>query len=168
MFKERSVTFTYRNNHGTDYHWGSIEEQTIDALEFIDRFLLHVMPARMTRVRKFGWWSGTKKAKELPRIRKALGMPEVQVESREEPSKTDKFDGDTGVESEEKIIRVICRAVQPAFDGAGAYYPKPSIGRIMKWSIWPELEPGGDQMVLPAVEPYLPDGSLYLQAIGFT
>ena len=126
------------------------------------------MPARMTRVRKFGWWSATKKSVEIPRIRKALGMPEVNAENREEPSEHDEFDGDADEESEEKIVRVICRACNRLSMVRVAHYPKPTIGCIMKWNIWPELEPGADQMVLPAVEPYLPGGSLYLEAIGFT
>jgi hypothetical protein len=165
---EQKVTYRYRDNHGEDYDWGSMEQDRIPALEFIDRYLLHVMPYRMTRVRKFGWWSGTRKRKELPRIRRALGMK--QVETAEEPSERDKFDGDTFDEEEEREeqIRIICRQCNRLTMVRVVHYPKPSIRRIMTWVLWPELEPDADQMVLPAVEPYLPGGSLYHEAMGFT
>jgi hypothetical protein len=95
-------------------------------------------------------------------------MPEVNAESREEPSEHDKFDGDADEECEEEILRVVCRACNQLSMVRVVHYPKPTIGRIRSWNVWPELEPGGDQMVLPSVEPYLPGGSQYFQAIGFT
>jgi hypothetical protein len=122
----------------------------------------------MTRVRKFGWWSGARKVKEIPRIRKALGMPEVHTGSDEEPAARDTFDGDADDEREEEVLRVICRACNTRSMVRVAHYPKPSIGRIRNWNVWPELEPGGDQRLLPAVEPYLPGGSHFFEAMGFT
>ena len=137
-----------------------------------NRFLLHVMPARMSRVRKYGWWSSQKKGGELPRIRVALGMPE-QVEEREREEQADEPDDfflDAGEEEEEapaELMRVVCSACQRLTLVRVKHYPKPTIRRIMSWTLWPELRRDADQLVLPAVEPYLPGGDLYLEAIGF-
>ncbi len=168
--QERSMRFSYRNSRGTDHAWGSIEETTIDALDFIDRFLLHVMPRRMTRVRKFGWWAVHKKVVELPRIRRALGMLGTQANDAVS-SKQDKFDGDADEEIEsndDEAIRIICRTCKTRSMVRRVHYPKPSIARINQWTVWPELERDADQRLLPEVEPYLPGGSLYVEATGFT
>ena len=94
------------------------------------------------------------------------------VETSEESSERDPFDGDTSDEEEEREeqekVRIVCRQCNRLTMVRVLHYPKPSIRRIMTWILWPELEPDADQMVLPAVEPYLPGGSLYLEAIGFT
>ena len=125
------------------------------------------MPARMTRVRKFGWWSVRKKSVEFPRIRAALGMPETETnEGDDESPEHDKFDGDTDEDSE--TIRIICSECKTRTLVRVEHYPKPTIRRIMTRNIWPELEPDAKQPLLPAVEPYLAGGSLYMEAMGFT
>ena len=63
-----SVTFTYRNRQRDN----EIEEMTLDAHEFIRRFLLHVLPKGLIKIRYFGFLSHTNKNKEVPLIRELI------------------------------------------------------------------------------------------------
>jgi len=63
-----SVTFTYRNRQRDN----EIEEMTLDAHEFIQRFLLHVLPKGLIKIRYFGFLSHTNKNKEVPLIRELI------------------------------------------------------------------------------------------------
>ena len=49
---------------------------TLDADEFIRRFLLHVLPEQFRRIRHFGFLANACRATKLPRIRTALQAPE--------------------------------------------------------------------------------------------
>ena len=166
---DRSVTFSYRDNHGTDHEWGSHEETTIDALEFIDRFLLHVMPERMSRVRSYGWWSDRKKAEHLPRIRVALGMREVKEDARAAPESGDDRPADEESESDEQERKVYirCHKCNQMTMAKVEHVPKPSWRRIMTWILWRELDPDARQMVFPEVEPYLRASDIHYEPMRF-
>ena len=76
-----SVTFTYRDRK-TD---NEIKEMTLDANEFIRRFLLHVLPKGLIKIRYFGFLSHTNKNKQIPLIRQFIDpdatLPEKVKES---------------------------------------------------------------------------------------
>jgi hypothetical protein len=59
------VTFTYRDRQRDN----EIEEMTLDAHEFIRRFLLHVLPKGLIKIRYFGFLAHTNKKEEIPLIR---------------------------------------------------------------------------------------------------
>ncbi|MCK9567136.1 MAG: IS91 family transposase [Methanothrix sp.] len=64
-----TVTFRYK-----DYHDGSkVKEMTLDAGEFIRRFLLHVLPDKFVKLRYFGLMSNRKRKGMLERCRELLG-----------------------------------------------------------------------------------------------
>lgn len=64
----KAVSFSYR-----DYRKGAQkQEMTLDGMEFIRRFSLHILPRRFVRVRHYGILSGTGKAAALPVIREQL------------------------------------------------------------------------------------------------
>jgi hypothetical protein len=66
------VTFRYK-----DYRVGGAERQktlTLDATEFIRRFLLHVLPARFHRIRYYGLFGNRHRAERLAQCRRLLGM----------------------------------------------------------------------------------------------
>ena len=48
---------------------------TLDALEFIRRFLLHVLPTGFVRIRYYGFLANNQRKAQLPRIRQLLGDP---------------------------------------------------------------------------------------------
>jgi predicted Zn-ribbon and HTH transcriptional regulator len=62
------VTFTYRDRKRDN----EIKEMTLDAHEFIRRFLQHVLPKGLIKIRYFGFLSHTNKKKEIPLIRKLI------------------------------------------------------------------------------------------------
>jgi hypothetical protein len=56
-----------------DYRHGSqIRTLTLDAAEFLRRFLLHVLPKRFVRIRYFGFLASRRRTQGLPRCRHAL------------------------------------------------------------------------------------------------
>ncbi len=65
------VTFTYkdRSNHNRT------REMTVDAQEFIRRFLLHILPPGFMKIRHFGFLANSCKTANLQRIRQQLGAP---------------------------------------------------------------------------------------------
>ncbi|MBI2174850.1 MAG: transposase [Candidatus Omnitrophica bacterium] len=75
------VTFTYRDRRDED----RLKSTTLDAQEFIRRFLLHVLPDGFMRVRHFGFLANRAKKHALPQCRKLLGLnpalPEVPNKS---------------------------------------------------------------------------------------
>jgi hypothetical protein len=58
---------------------------TLDAHEFIRRFLLHILPDGFMRVRHFGFLANRAKKQALPQCRKLLGLnpalPEIPNQS---------------------------------------------------------------------------------------
>ena len=75
------VTFIYRD-------WQSdnqLKVMTIDAHEFIRRFLLHILPDGLSKIRYFGFLSHTNKNKDIPIIRKLIDpkapLPEKSKET---------------------------------------------------------------------------------------
>jgi hypothetical protein len=72
--KDGLVTFT-RKNRNTN----TIEEEVLPAVEFIRRFLFHILPKRFVRVRHYGFLSNRNKSKNLKQIRKLIGDTSVVV-----------------------------------------------------------------------------------------
>jgi predicted Zn-ribbon and HTH transcriptional regulator len=64
------VTFSYRDRKDKD----RLKSMTLDAEEFIRRFLLHVLPDGFMRVRHFGFLANRAKKHSLPQCRKLLGL----------------------------------------------------------------------------------------------
>jgi len=62
------VTFTYKDRQNDD----EIKKMTLDADEFIRRFLLHVLPKGLIKIRYFGFLAHTNKKKDIPLIRKLI------------------------------------------------------------------------------------------------
>jgi len=65
------VTFSYRNRKAN-----RIETETLDAVEFIRRFLLHVIPKRFMRIRHYGLLANRNKRANIHQCRKLLGLNE--------------------------------------------------------------------------------------------
>jgi hypothetical protein len=72
---EGKVTFTYRDRRDGN----QCKELTISAAEFLRRFLLHVTPPGLCRIRHYGFLSNRSKESQLPRCRQLLGQPPPAV-----------------------------------------------------------------------------------------
>jgi hypothetical protein len=67
--KDGNVTFKWR-----DYRHGNQQSlMTLEAGEFIRRFLLHVLPRGFQRIRQFGWLANRRRGDQLARCRQLLG-----------------------------------------------------------------------------------------------
>ena len=62
------VTFTYKDRQNDN----EIKKMTLKADEFIRRFLLHVLPKGLIKIRYFGFLAHTNKKKDIPLIRKLI------------------------------------------------------------------------------------------------
>lgn len=67
------VSFTYYDNQAG----GEKKVMTLPAVEFIRRFLLHVLPTRFTRIRHYGLHHSSARKSKLPRARELLGLSPV-------------------------------------------------------------------------------------------
>jgi hypothetical protein len=65
------VTFSYRDRRDGNH----VKELTVSAVEFLRRFLLHVTPPGLCRMRHYGFLSNRCKEQQLPRCRALLGVP---------------------------------------------------------------------------------------------
>jgi hypothetical protein len=67
--KNSQVTFSYK-----DRKTNQRKETTIDAVEFIKRFLRHALPKRFVRIRHYGFLSNRNKARNIADIRQLIGV----------------------------------------------------------------------------------------------
>ena len=72
--KNGQVTFEYYDNHDRLEGQGKLKQMTIPAVEFIGRFLAHILPSRFVRIRHFGLHHGSCREK-LRQARALLGLP---------------------------------------------------------------------------------------------
>lgn len=78
-FENGRVSFQLR-----DYKRGNISTTTtLEAEEFIRRFLLHVLPNGFVRIRHFGFLSSRKRKEKLARCREILGIAQEEPDSGE-------------------------------------------------------------------------------------
>jgi predicted Zn-ribbon and HTH transcriptional regulator len=68
--EDGQVTFSYRDRKDKD----RLKSMSLDAEEFIRRFLLHVLPDGFMRIRHFGFLANRIKKHALPQCRKLLGL----------------------------------------------------------------------------------------------
>jgi len=78
---DKTVTFRYKDNRDN----GRQKEMTLHVLEFMRRFLLHVLPARFMKIRHFGILKNHDKFQRLRRCRRLLVSfaPPVKAKSRQ-------------------------------------------------------------------------------------
>jgi hypothetical protein len=106
-----------------------LKTMTLDAAEFIRRFLLHVLPSGFHRIRHYGLFAGTVRARNIERIRQWLAAPEAS------PAETDCDFEDRNTEGPSPGRRCPCcggrMIIVETFDGARpARSPSPTRIRI--------------------------------------
>ena len=69
-----TVTFSYKDRQDNNQE----KEMTLNALEFIRRFLLHVLPARFMKIRAYGFLANRAKKKKLQLCREDLNV-EIEI-----------------------------------------------------------------------------------------
>jgi hypothetical protein len=71
--KNGRVTFQYYDNRDRNKSKGKLKQMTLSAVEFIGRFLAHVLPSRFVRIRHFGLHHGSCRNK-LQQARRLFGL----------------------------------------------------------------------------------------------
>ena len=71
---EKGVTFKWKD-YGVEGR-DRIKTMTLDAAEFIRRFLLHVLPTGFHRIRHYGLFAGAARARNIERARQLLAATE--------------------------------------------------------------------------------------------
>ena len=75
--KDGKVSFSWRNYRQEN----KVQTMTLEAEEFIRRFLLHVLPSGFMRIRYFGFLSNRHRTEKLKRCRKLLHVHQTAVKS---------------------------------------------------------------------------------------
>jgi hypothetical protein len=106
-----------------------LRTMTLDAAEFIRRFLLHVLPSGFHRIRHYGLFAGAVRARNIERVRQWLAAPEAS------PAETDCDFEDPNTEGPSPGRRCPCcggrMIIVETFDGAPpARSPSPTRIRI--------------------------------------
>ena len=71
-----NVSFTWK-----DYaHGNQTKDMTLDAVEFIRRFLLHVLPSGFVRIRQFGLLANRVRKQKLDQCRALLTVPQPLID----------------------------------------------------------------------------------------
>jgi len=81
---ETGVTFKWKDYRikGRD----RLKTMTLEAAEFIRRFLLHVLPSGFHRIRHYGLFAGTVRARNIERVRQLLAAPKAPPDRPETDS----------------------------------------------------------------------------------
>jgi hypothetical protein len=118
------VTFKWKDyrNKGRD----RLKTMTLDAAEFIRRFLTHVLPSGFHRIRHYGLFASAVRVRNIKRARQLLGAPET-------PRQPTRDEADSEAEQPSAPRRCPCCGgrmfVVETFDGAHPARP-PSPTRI--------------------------------------
>lgn len=78
--KDGKVTFTYRDRSDEN----KAKELTVDAEEFIRRYLLHILPSGFMKIRYFGFLASANKKDCIPLIQRLLDPSFKVIEKQEE------------------------------------------------------------------------------------
>jgi hypothetical protein len=74
--QDGQVTLTYKNRKTKQR-----QQTTIDAVEFIRRFLLHALPQAFVKIRHYGFLANRNRTKNLAKIRQLHGLPQTEKSS---------------------------------------------------------------------------------------
>jgi hypothetical protein len=90
---DRHVSFQWK-----DYRDGDRQKlMTLEADEFIRRFLLHVLPQRFQRIRYYGFLANRQRKQKLEQCRQCLAMPELVPQTESPGDYRDRAELVTGV-----------------------------------------------------------------------
>ena len=93
-FKGNQVTIRYRDSDDSD----KIKCITLDAFEFIRRFLLHILPDQFMKIRHYGILSNRNRNTKLPKCKEILGVSTNQNHEVEKPTWEELLTRVTGID----------------------------------------------------------------------
>lgn len=129
-------------------------------VEFIGRFLQHILPQRLRHIRRFGFMGPRVRREKLKQIRELLGVPtgEEKGEDKQRLPEVDTWSGDSDVleETQEEVQEADQPAPRCCRHCGGQFVlvaktPRPTVAELMQMppSMEPEANRGGVQRHLP-------------------
>ena len=98
-FEDGKVTFRWK-----DYAQGSSHRiMTLDAFEFLRRFLLHVLPRGFMHIRYYGFLANRNRHQKLQRIRSLLGTEEASIQNDSSAVSADNPTSDTRDDASDEL-----------------------------------------------------------------
>lgn len=120
---DATVTFRYRDNAA-----GCHKSMTLDGVEFLRRFLLHVLPTAFVRVRYYGLLANRHRAANLARCRALLGASGTVASTPPKPTASEAGATDAG----ERTRCKACGVGQLLH--VGPLTPVPDLGVGVRWA----------------------------------
>jgi hypothetical protein len=90
--QQGKVSFRWKDYRDHD----SYKTMTLEAYEFIRRFLLHVLPSGFQRIRHYGFLANHVRQAKLAQCRKLLGVPAPSLTAQDRPDYRDVYETLTG------------------------------------------------------------------------
>ena len=148
------VLFRYKDYRDGN-QWKTLR---LPGVEFIEKFLLHVLPKGMRHIRRFGFMGPSVHSKNLNRIRELLGVHERKAVEGSLPERNESYRGDSDIEEEsekeehpaDQLEPRLCRACGGRFRLI-AETPRPTVAQLLQMP--PSMEPLADSF---EVEYHLP------------
>jgi hypothetical protein len=133
------VTFRAKN-----YRQGrQLQTLTLSGLEFLRRFVLHVLPRGLVRIRYYGLLANTQRNTVLPHCRKLLGAAPVLAKVESPPGATDAAEAAASADATPRPCPACGRGhLQPL-----EHWPRPSWRELI---IQPAATPSPDALAPPA------------------
>ena len=92
------VTFRWKNYAAAN----QTKAMKLDAVEFVRRFLLHILPSGFVRIRQFGFLANRARGKKLALCRALLGAAPVA------PQSESSTDSEVRIEEQDRKTRPVC------------------------------------------------------------
>jgi len=106
---------------------GQHDELELPAAEFLRRFLQHVLPKGLVRIRSYGIWSNRHRGKLLPRCRQLLGGDAAELTVQPESAEAD----EAAARGEPEPQPPTCPHCGQATLQLVACHPRPSLWMLM-------------------------------------
>ena len=78
----QEVVFRYRDHRDG----GTWRTTSLPGVEFLERFLWHLVPRGLRRIRRFGWWGNAVRTEKLALLRRLLGVPPAEPSDAAPPT----------------------------------------------------------------------------------
>ncbi len=148
------VLFRYRDHRAG----GTWRTKALLGVEFIERFLRHVLPQGLRRIRRFGWWGNAVRTEKLALLRRLLGVPPAEPAEPADTAPPTQWEGEAEATPDQELARLETeqRAPHKCRDCDGQLVllhqtERPTVADLLRMppSMEPLVETGPLQLQLP-------------------
>jgi len=98
----QQVVFRYRDHR----HGGTWCTTSLPGVTFLERFLWHLVPKGLRRIRRFGWWGNRVRTEKLALLRSLLQVPSPAPADDDDEAPATQWDGDADEEPDPELRRL--------------------------------------------------------------